>query len=249
MALSDKLTTGAQTPAQAAPQSKKEEKMKKDTAFAEKGSALRSTMAEDQKAVEGSKSDKVAFVCCLINPAKRQNRVANKESILAYQNVGYKFKALEDMQVPVAPLKEKFASDVDVENVTFKPVKKGEIFALNICETGILITQLPYAGSFTGEGQTVTVTVRHANNRPDPLPVLRKVGSSIKEVVEEVATKATVDGKDVYTVKDEYAEKFGVYFRKDSARKKSADASKKSGERQKDVAAAFRDFYAAKFQV
>lgn len=248
MALSEKLT-GTPAPTQEAPTSKKDEKIKKDSAFAERGSALRSTLAEDQKAVEGSKSDKVAFVCCLTNPARRQNRMSNNESIPAYQNVGYKFKALEDMQIPVAPLKENYVSEVDVEGVSYKQVKKGETFALNICETGILISQLEYAGRFSGEGVIVNIQVRHSNNRPDPLPVLRGEGMRVKDISEEVATKTQVDGKDVFQVKPEYEEKFGMLFRKASAKKKSADARRATGERQKDVAAAFRDFYANKLSI
>ena len=55
---------------------------------------LRAQMSEDEKALEGSKSDKVAFVCALGDPNRKQARVENKTTIPSYVVVGYKVKVL-----------------------------------------------------------------------------------------------------------------------------------------------------------
>ena len=220
----------------------------KTDAFKAKGAALRAQMSDDQKAVEGSKSDKVAFVCALGDPSRKQARVENKTSVPSYVVVGYKFRALEEMTIPQAPLKQGMRTILDVEEATEKQVAAGEEFHLNIVETAMLISRVEYAGRFSGEGTQVALSVKTSNDREEPLPILNKVGAgSIKENMELIADMVGGDGTDknrgTAQVKPEYAETFGALYTRRSLQKKSAGAAKKAGEGQADIAAAFRAYY------
>lgn len=218
--------------------------------FKATGAAARKLLTEDQKAIEGSKSDKVAFVCALGDPNKSQTRVEGGKPVDSYTVVGYKFKVLEDTTVPVAPLKEGFKHLADVGEFSEMPVKAGTIVALNLVETGAFISRLEYAGKFSGEGEEVGITAKCSASREVPLPVLRRLSSSgsIKDNMELIADMvgASGDNKGTPKIKDEYAEKFAVLYAKRSAGKKSAGVGKKPGESTEDVAAAFRAFYAKK---
>lgn len=256
MALKDKIAAAQGEQAQAAAQnaapapagSAGKGNNTKTEAFKARGVALRAQMSDDQKAVEGSKSDKVAFVCALGDPSRKQARVENKTSVPSYVVVGYKFKALEDMTVPKAPLKQGMKTILDVEPAADRQVAAGEEFALNIVETAMLISRVEYAGRFSGEGTQVALSVKMAGDREDPLPILNKVGAgSIKENMELIADMVGGDGTEknrgTAQVKDEYAETFGALYTRRSLTKKSAGAVKKTGEGQADIAAAFRAYY------
>lgn len=244
---------GAETPAPATPApaaNKTAAAGDKTEAFKAHGAAIRAQMTKDQQAVEGSKSDKVAFVCALGDPARKQARVENKASIPSYVVVGYKFKALEDMTVPYAPLKQGWKTILDVEEATEKQVAAGQEFHLNIVETAMLISRVEYAGRFSGEGTQVALSVKTSNDREEPLPILTKVGAgSIKENMELIADMIGGDGADkrgTPQVKPEYADTFGALYNRRTLTKKSAGASKKAGESQANIAAAFRAYYGRK---
>lgn len=252
MALSNKLAEKegapvvAPTPAQntkAAGANTKTEQFKQD------GANIRSQYTDDQKALEGSKSDKVAFVCALGDPNKKQARVEGKQSIDSYAVVGYKFKALEDMTVPFAPIKEGFKSLTDVEPATEKAVKAGEVFALNLVETAQLISRIEYAGKFCGEDDVVVLSVKASKSREELLPILSKQGTgSIKSNMELIAEMqgATADSKGTPVIKPEFAESFSNLYVKKVAKRGTGTKDKKAGEGQANIAAAFRNLYASK---
>jgi hypothetical protein len=245
MALSDKITASA---TETAPVTAPKATASKTSAFKDKGASLRAQMSEDQKAVEGSKSDKVAFVCALGDPNRKQARVENKTSVPSFVVVGYKFKVLEDMDVPFAPLKQGMKSILDVEPATTKHVSAGTIVALNIVETAMFISQIEFAGKFSGEGIEVCLSAKASQDRPDPLPILNKQGTgSIKENMELIADMVGADANSKGTpqIKAEFVESFGALYTKKSITKTSS-ATKKAGEGQKDIAAAFRNYYANK---
>jgi hypothetical protein len=251
MALSDK--TKAAEAGQAAPtkpvDAKASGKEAKASAFKDKGASLRRQMTEDQKAQEGSKSDKVAFVCALGDPNRKQSRVQGKANIDSYAVVGYKFKVLEDTTVPFAPLNEGCKNILDVAPATEKPVSAGTVVALNTVETAMFISRLEYAGKFTGEGTTVILSAKTSNDRPDPLPILMKKGEgSVKENMELIADMVGADGTNKGTpqIKDEFKESFGALYTKRTISRKGTGASRKAGEGQADIAAAFRSLYAGK---
>lgn len=221
----------------------------KTAAFKQDGAAARAQMSEDQKAVEGSKSDKVAFVCALGDPNRKQPRKENNQSLPSYVVVGYKFKVLEDMTVPFAPIAANWKTPLDVEPSQQRPVKAGEIVALNIVETAMFISRIEFAGKFTGEGTAVTLSAKSSQDRQDPLPILNKVGAgSVKEGMELIADMvgATADTKGTPVIKEEYKPSFGALYNKQSLTRKSATAKKNAGEGYADIAAAFRQFYAGK---
>lgn len=222
----------------------------KNDQFKASGAKARAQMTEDQKAIEGTKSDKVAFICALGDPNKKQSRKEGKMNKDSNVVVGYKFKVLEDMEVPNAPLKADFKNLIDVEPVTMVPVKAGQIVSLNLVETGMFITRVEFAGKFTGEGTEVNISAKHSQNRLEPLPALRNGANSgsIKANMELIADMvgASETSKGTPKIKDEFAEKFSMLYTKRSAGRKTASGAKKEGESTKDIAAAFRALYAKK---
>ena len=248
MALKDKIANaqGEQVKATPAPATKT---VTKTDAFKQQGASLRAQMSEDEKALEGSKSDKVAFVCALGDPNRKQARVENKATIPSYVVVGYKFKVLEDMTVPFAPIRQDMKTVLDVEPATERQVKAGEVVALNIVETAMFISRMEFAGKFTGEGTSVFLSAKTSQDRPEPLPILNKTGNgSIKDNMELIADMIGADAntKGTPQIKEEYKESFGAIYAKKSLTKKSAGSAKKAGEGQADIAAAFRNYYASK---
>lgn len=225
--------------------------------FKSLGESIGANMTAEEKALEGTKRGAVAFVCALGDPRKRQDRAVGREdgkqkSVPCWKPVGYKFKALEDIMVPQIPLKENNTSliDVAVENATEVPVKAGEEFILNLREYGTLISKTEYNGVFNGEGKTVYLGVTFSGNRSEPYPIMRAEGGSVKTNMELIADEEkvhTADGREVskYTVKPEYADKFGVLFKTRSI-SRSARSGEKSNEKAlaaSNIARALQDYY------
>ena len=210
--------------------------------FAADGAALRNG-AEFKHELEGSRSDDIEFITCLGNPAKRAPRVKGTETLDASLVVGYTFKALKDIQVPVSPFKPNFHSLTDTETPTFVEVKAGTIFHLNPNETGFLASQPEYAGAFTGNGNSVVLSVKFSKDRNEvPLPVLRKTSGAIKDSLLDIADQDKENPKK-FTVKPEYAEKFGILFAARKSSKTAAGVTIGDGEARKNVAAAFNAYF------
>lgn len=216
--------------------------------FRDTGASLRENLSDDQKAAEGSKSDKVEFIAVLMNPAKKSSRVENKKSIPSHPVVGYKLRLLEDAMVPYAPLKSN--NELDVENITYVQRKAGEVISLNIIETGAFISMVEYGGRFCGNGKAVVIGAAFSKERQgEPRPVLNleeNIGS-IKTSMELIADMKTVEGGgSVAVVKDEFKDTFGKLFVKKSvgAKPNRGGQPKTAGESYKNLAAAFRDMYA-----
>jgi len=243
-----KKTQEAKTPA---PKAKDADS--KAQQFKATGASIRqqeSAANADYAAIEGSKQDKVAFVCALGDPNRKQGRVEGGNTVPSYVVVGYKFKLLEDMTVPKAPIKTGFKSLVDVESMTEVPHKAGDIVALNLAETGAFLSKVELAGKINGEGDEVALTVKMSAEREEPLPVLKKTSAgSIKANMELIADMVgeTADQKGKPQIKPEYADTFGVLYVKKSVAKGESGAAKKAGESSADIAAAFRKHYAGKF--
>jgi hypothetical protein len=213
-------------------------------AFTAEGAALRAQMSDEAKQVEGSKSDKVAFVRALWNPAKPQSYVDGGETKKGYVVVGYKFRALEDIEVPVCPISSPKDLYVNTSTGDKVHVAAGEEFVLDIMETGKLISQPEFAGRFSGGDNPVVLRAAASKKRGSCIPTLglaNKDAGSIKDGAETIAIMEGADGEHRGTpkVKDEYAEKFGKLFVR-TASAKRAGMKKHSSE--KDLAAAFNAF-------
>lgn len=216
-------------------------------AFRKKGADARANMTEDQKQQEGARSGNVEFICALGDPSRKQSRVDNSTSVPSHVVVGYKFKVNEDTTVPFAPIAEGWKTPLDVEEPTERPVKSGEIVNLNVVETARFIVRLEYGGRFTGGNTSVGITAKYAKDRPEPLPVLTKLGrGSIKENMELIADMIGADDKNAGTpaIKEEYKASFSALYRKKSLGSKSTGSAQADGETQKVLAAAFRAIYA-----
>lgn len=256
MALSD-VAKGATAPAGTAPAVTGTTTTKKGNdgrhdALVNQGRAIRTKMTDEEKQLEGSKSDKIAFVGALGDPNKPQFRKENNEDKPSYVVVGYAFKALEDCVVPRADIKSGFKNFMDVGPMSEESVKAGETFYLNVFETGAMISKSIYAGSFSGEGVTVTLGAKYAQNREEPLPVLNKQGKgSVKENMILIADMQGADPhnkvKGTPVIKEEFASKFSVLYEKRVAGKPgSGSKAKAAGESTKDIAAAFNAFLASR---
>lgn len=250
MSLSDKIAEagvkkGAAPATPAAGIKKSSEASNKGEAFRARGAQVRSNMSEDQKALEGSKSDKVAFVATLGNPAKGQARKKSGGYIPSNKVCGYQIKVLEDTTVPVAPLKEECKDELDVQlPATERAVKAGEVVTLNVIETALMISRTEYAGTFSGEGTHVYISATISKSKKDPSPCLRAGEGSIKENMIMVADMVgQKDGKGGRAeVKEEFKE-FAPLFRPRSAKRGGTGNGRKSGQAIKDTAAAFRALY------
>lgn len=251
MSMSDKMSQagGIVTPQSKAPASattvSKQSGNKKTEAFKASGEAIRAQMSDDQKAIEGSKSDKVAFVACLGNPARAQARKTGGEYTDSYQVVGYQLKVLEDCAVPVAPLAEQCKDILDVVTPpSMRNAKAGEVVNLNVVETAMFISRPEYAGTFAGEGKTVYISAVSSQARKDPYPCLKTTDGSIKENMILIAEmEGQENGKGgVPRIKEEFAAFAPLYVKKKSKRAGSG-ASRVQGDAIKNTAAAFRQLY------
>ena len=257
MALSDVKTNGSVAPQGKAPETTantttlkgKDERHEKLVA---QGHQLRAKMSDEEKQLEGSKSDKIAFIGALGDPNKPQTRKQNKKDIPSNLVVGYALKALEDVDVPRADIKSGFKSFMDVGPMSTEHVKAGETFYLNVFETGALISQTVYGGKFSGEGTVVTLGVKYAQNREEPLPVLNMQGKgSVKEnmilIADMVGADAKKNIKGTPKIKEEFASKFSVLYEKRVGGKKGSSAGNKAaGETTKDIAMAFQAYIKAR---
>lgn len=254
MALSDAVKA-AETekvnakPAGGAPEAKAGKGSSGLQAFKADGAAVRAQLSEDEKSIECSKSDKVEFVAAIGDPSKDTSRVEKGQSIASHPVVGFQFKLLEDAEVPFSPIKVNGKGILDVEPVQMRQHKAGEIISLNLSETARFMSQLQYGGRFTGGANPVILTATVTQDRAnEPLPVLKYASGtgSIKEGMVLVADMVGADPSKKYKgepqLKDEFKESFaGLYSRKRLTRTKT---EKKAGEDCKNIAAAFRKYYA-----
>ena len=226
--------------------------------FKKSGRDARTNMTDDQKAIEGSDSDKVAFVACLMNPMKIQQRQTKQGPVKSYQVVGYKFKLNKDIVLPVAPLQSADVIDCAPVRDDDKATPAGTVVALNLVETAALMSRIEFAGKFSGDPNAVVTLHVKASEKDGTAPVykpnLKCEGKSIKESFEYIATFDTKTEKNANgdmverhtspVIIPEYAEKFGKLLEKKSAARGQGKAPAAKGESSKDIAAAFRNLYA-----
>lgn len=240
----------APTTAPAPEVSKSTKKGKGNPAFQDfkaSGAAARENYSDEEKALEGSKSDKVQYVIALANPARAVKRVEKGENKASYMVVGYRFKALEDMMVPSAPMLSK-TNPMECGDVTEVPVKKGQEFDLTLFEMGVMISKIEFGGIFNGGGDEVVMHVTmSAQRNNEPLTVLKRRSAPIKDNITLIADVTEKNGKKSYEVKPEFAEKFGILFTKRKSKAGSA-SSAVAGESPKDLSAAFRTYLSSKSQ-
>lgn len=122
--------------------------------------AVEATTPKYDETVLGSKSDTLAFVAPLGDPSHPDtttDKVTGKKTVTPYI-VGYRFKALADIEVPECGLD----ADARKNLMSFKDkngkkvVKAGETFDLTRFETGLLLASLEFNGRVTGEGKGFT---------------------------------------------------------------------------------------------
>lgn len=108
-----------------------------------------------------SKSDKVVFISPLGDPSHKDvtvDKTTGEKTVTPYI-VGYRFKALEDMEVPDCGLgddaRKNLMSFADINGK--KLVKAGEEFDLTRFEAGLLFAPPEFNGRITGGGKSFTV--------------------------------------------------------------------------------------------
>lgn len=218
-------------------------------AFKQEGAKSREAMSDDERAIEGSKSNTLEFVCALGDPSSSQNRKVGNEYVKSKAVIGAKFKFHEDAMCPFAPIRQGCSDPTDTEAITEVPVKAGDVVALNLTEYAALLSKVEYAGTATAGSMPVILsgTIKKAGGFPLPQLKLASTSGSYKENMEMVAeTVENPNGGKSYKVRDEYAEKFGAWYNRKSMQKGSAKAPKKAGENAANMAAAFRIAFAKK---
>ena len=181
------------------------------------GGPAENVVAEDNV---GSLSSKVAFVQPLGNPlrndtTKIKNEAGHEETKVTSFIVGYRFKALADIDVPDCGTTEKFKKDymnydeAKLNNV--KHVAAGETFDLTPFETALMGSWPEFNKMFTGDDRAVVVA--YAKQKVDtgtgnvsdiPRAVLRLASTqgSIKDFgIIDVCEKKTVPGPDGKEIK------------------------------------------------
>lgn len=228
-------------------------------AFRARGASIRKAMSKAEEADEGSLSNKVAFVITLGDPHQNDKRSIGKKegsNKTQYEDcikpVGYKFRALADIEVPSVTLKANANYSFEYEGVNWIPVKAGETFNLTLFEAGLLLSQLKFAGRINGgDGGEVVLHVTFTKNRIDaqgnmqPLVVLKRIGSAIKDNIEPIAvSNVDANGKKSFILKDEYKDKFAWCFKPKSISRSSGSVSKTKENIPANLAGALRDYYA-----
>lgn len=112
----------------------------------------------------GAKSAEIAFVACLGDPSRDdvttiENPDGSKTKRVDPTIVGYRLKALADVEVPNCPpgddFKNNFMSYTGDPTAT-RTVKAGEEFDVTKFELGMLVSRPEYNGSFTGGNTPVS---------------------------------------------------------------------------------------------
>lgn len=253
MSMSDKMeAAGVGTPAPktatpVAPSAKAEKKegaATKIEAFKAIGRAERAKLSEDQKALEGSKRNAVAFVACLGDPARKQSRKTKGVYEESFRVVGYRFKILEDMTIKRAKLSDNCKDLLDVQPFTEEAVKAGTEVNLNVAEAGMLIVSPGFDGAIEGEGKRVYVHPINSQTRKDPYPALRTTEGSIKENMILIAEmEGQVDGKGGTPKLKEGFEDFAPLYKRTKTTRAGSGAKAKQLENVEDAAAAFRKLW------
>lgn len=208
--------------------------------------------------VKGAWRDKVQFLYPLGNPASKATGTKNKQQYETIEIVGYKFKALDAITVPVVD-----RTGIPKKNVmgfnSYEEVQvaAGQEFVLTIAELALMIQKVEYNGMFTGGGVSVEVgcTISRSQGTQYAPRVLLKMTetgentTSMKESVQPVATRKQGTPADSTSIKDfevlpEYADKFGyIYAPVVSSGRSSQEYKKREvGENAAEIAAALRAF-------
>lgn len=216
---------------------------------------------EDASGVEkGQSSAKVAFVVALGNPAKMGTRTeGNKDGIAVMDIVGWKFRAVEAIKVPVCGREGILKNNtMGYSSIEWVDVPAGGEFTLTPAELSEMISLEEYNGVFTGDPENqvqLHVTMpKVGKNHYEPKVTLTKIRLTedtkpIKATVEPVATlnAGALEGsksiKD-YTVLPEYAEKFGYIYEEvaKTGGTGRTQQARKPGENAGELAAALRAY-------
>lgn len=216
--------------------------------FKAQGASIRAKKSDAEKQAEGSNSGDIAFVIALGNPARTNKRTEKGDKIASMECVGYRLKALADVKVPkltmLADAKNNPMS-FDKEKIEFVDVKAGTEFDVTLPELGMLISDPKYAGTFTGNGDTVQLHVTLSASRGYvPLSVLKRPGAVLKDNMLPVGEKKSVDGKERYVAKEGFEEKFGYLYRVVAGQRHvGGGKTKTAGEAPKDLAAALFAYF------
>lgn len=239
----------ASAPATSATKQKSEAQKLRDE-FISAGSAVKAAMTEEEKNALGSRSDDITFICCLGDPTKPVKRVeGGNKDIPSFTVIGWKFRANADITVPVAPYKADSKQAMAVEAATTRAVKAGEEFNLNLAETAMLLSEPQYCGAVSGDGKKIVMNVTVTKNTKEPKPQLNSTeqnGSVKGNLICIADVKKGADGRISDVVVKEGYEAFQSYF---DRRKMTSPAGTKSGatraagNKQQDVALAFRNYF------
>ena len=183
--------------------------VKGDNPLKASGKAVREQMTDEEKAIEGSKSNTIAFV----NSIGADNMPVTIGNVPGKKTVGFRFRNVGDapIAVPVAPAISKKPYEADITGNT-RTVNAGEEFVLNCVETGILISQIEYAGRFSGGEKTVHLILKSQKESALPLVTLKADTGNVKDGMVVIGADKDADGNTVLA--EEYKPSFEKFFAK-----------------------------------
>jgi hypothetical protein len=212
------------------------------------GDAVRGSMSDAEKAMEGTKSAAIQLIRAIGNANKKVTRTSpNKESITSNEVIGYVIKNVsgEAINIPVAPYK---GSNICEANISgeMRQLPAGAQTVVNLVEAGMLVSQVEFAGKFTGGGVEARFTPKTQKDSQLPKVTFKISGGSIKDNMLLIGKDKTADGQVQFVGEaTEFATDLERSFKAVFARKSANRAAKKVA---KDTfainAAAFRQMIA-----
>lgn len=195
------------------------------------------TEQQSSEVVKGSKSHTIEFINVIGNPSIPQGRQTKGHKIVpSHPVVGYHVRVLEDMEIPDSRYRAKAKEYDDIElPVKKRFVKAGEIVQLTVMDMVLLISQDEFDGVFSGGDNYCFLSMLKLKNHPNPRPVLRQKGDSIRLNMVLCAEGFAKNWK----VLPEYEEKFGGLFTN-----KCPKQTQYKGNTPSNTAAALRQLYA-----
>jgi hypothetical protein len=213
------------------------------------GEQARGTMTDAEKAMEGSKSAAIQMVRAIGNANKKVTRTGpNKESIVSNEVIGYVIKNVsgEAIAIPVAPYKGSNICEANISGET-RQLPAGAQTVVNLVEAGMLVSQVEFAGKFTGNGVEARFTPKPQKDSQLPKVTFKTSGGSIKDNMLLIGKEKSADGQVMFTGEcAEFATDLERSFKPVFVRKSASRGTKKVA---KDTfainAAAFRQMIAA----
>lgn len=195
------------------------------------GTAIIAGMDQAARDALGAKSGTLHFVTLLGLKSKKAERViAGRQSVETFKSVGITLVSDEPISVPVIDIKKDKTTGIDpATDITYRDVAAGEEFSLSYYEFMYLIIRDEYSGLCSrgddpkGVYLAVKMPAYIKGEAKLPTPTICFKDGSPKESMIAI-DEQDADGK--WSIKPEYAEKFGDLLRRKSPTRAAGSKTK-----------------------